>query len=278
MNDKLIRFIDNLNGQWIEVSDRTNSSQCMDLVYAFIFCLDIPKATIQHLYAYQAYTEATDFTRQYFDLIPNLIDTVPQAGDLVVWKSGTYGHIAIVIEATQLKMKVFEQNKPLGSNAHVADETYTNCLGFLRPKFTVQEGIPQWLKTIFQESGMSFETGESLFRELWGKALKYDDDTKSLQAQVVSANEALSDRAMEVSVLTEKNQKLSDKIAEVEEQLNKIRSERDTLDVEKTRLSDEVGVLLQKVAYLEAQVAILKSNKPLMGYTWAERFASLWRR
>ena len=84
MNDKLIRFIDNLNGQWIEVSDRTNSSQCMDLVYAFIFCLDIPKATIQHLYAYQVYTEATDFTRQYFDLIPNLIDTVPQAGDLVV--------------------------------------------------------------------------------------------------------------------------------------------------------------------------------------------------
>lgn len=139
MKDKLNQFISNLNGQFVEVSYKEAIYQCMDLAYNWIFTLGIPKATIQQGAAYQAWTNASDLTRQYFDLIENKLETIPQEGDLVVWnnKYGKYGHIAIVVEATQTKMTVFEQNNPLGTNAHVQDRSYTNVSGFLRPiKFT----------------------------------------------------------------------------------------------------------------------------------------------
>jgi FtsZ-binding cell division protein ZapB len=280
MNEKLTRFIDNTIGQFIEVSYSPALYQCYDLIYLWTFVLDIPKSAIQHQYAYEAFTQASDFTRQYFDIIPNLKETIPQEGDIVVWNktsSNIAGHIAVVIEATDLKMKVFEQNSLLGTNAHIGDKGYTNCLGFLRPKFTVNDGIPQWLKTILQESGISL-SDEGSFREIWGKALDYDNTTKSLQAQVISANEALSDRAMEVSLLTEKNQKLSDKVAEVEELLNKLRSDKDTLLVEKARLEEQVKTLASQIVELQIQVTSLKENNDLFAYSWIERFRSLFDR
>jgi FtsZ-binding cell division protein ZapB len=272
MKDKLNRFIDNLNGEFVEVSYRPAEFQCMDLAYEWIFCLDFPKSTIQHGSAFEVYTLASDFTRQYFDVIPNLTETIPQEGDLAIWKPN---HIAIVIEATQKIMTVFEQNNPTGTNAHIQDRGYTNCLGFLRPKIATVESIPQWLKTLFQESGLSF-TDESLFRVFWEKAIKYDDDLKSLQAQIKSTNEALADRALEVSELTEKNQKLSDGKAEIEELLNKLRTDKNTLDVEKARLELQVNNLSSSVTELQKQVEALMSDKPLLGYSWWERWKSLW--
>jgi cell wall-associated NlpC family hydrolase len=279
MRDKLLRFIDNTIGHFQEVSYKEAIYQCMDLVYEWVFVLDIPKATIQHQYAYEVYTQASDFTRQYFDIILNLKETIPQEGDLVIWNktsSNIAGHIAIVIEATQTTMKVFEQNNPLGTNAHIQDRNYPNCLGFLRPKVTQAEGVPQWLKTLFQESGLSFDD-EGEFRSFWEKALKYDDDIKALQGQVKSANEALSDRALEVSLLTEKNQKLSDKVAEVEELNNSLRSDKDTLVFEKAKLEALVEKLTSENEALQNQVDALKGTKPLLGYSWFERFVSLFK-
>lgn len=280
MNDKLVRFIDNLIGQFVEVSYKEAIYQCMDLAYNWVFCLDIPKATIQHTYAYQVYTDANDFTRQYFDVIPNLKETIPQVGDLVIWNktSGNIaGHIAVVIEATQTKMKVFEQNKPLGTNAHVQDESYTNCLGFLRPKYAQIETIPAWLKTLLQESGVQI-TDEGSFREIWSNGIRYEQDVEKLTEQVKSVNEALSDRAMEVSLLTEENRKLQDKVAEIEELNNTLRSDKDSLLTEKIRLEEEVKNLASKVESLEREVEDLKGEKPLMAYSWFERLLSLTRR
>jgi len=135
MKEKLNQFISNLNGQFVEVSSKSALYQCMDLAYVWVFCLGLPKSAIQQGYAYEIWDKANDLTRQHFDLVVNTIETIPQEGDLVVWnnKYGPAGHIAIVIEATQTKMKVFEQNNPLGSSAHIQDRSYTNVSGFLRP-------------------------------------------------------------------------------------------------------------------------------------------------
>ena len=135
MKEKLNQFISNLNGQFVEVSSKSAIYQCMDLAYLWVFCLGLPKATIQKGYAYEVWDKANDLTREYFDLIPNTIEAIPQEGDLVVWnnKYGPAGHIAIVVSATQAKMTVFEQNNPLGTNAHVQERSYTNVSGFLRP-------------------------------------------------------------------------------------------------------------------------------------------------
>jgi len=159
MRNKLNQFISNLNGQFVEVSYRPAAYQCFDLVYNWVFCLGIPKATVQHGSAFEIWTLASDFTRQYFDLIENKLETIPRAGDIVVWSSkyGKYGHTAIVIEATQTTMKVFEQNDPLGTNAHIADKKYTNVLGFLRPKEVIIPSIPEWFETLLRENNLTIQ-------------------------------------------------------------------------------------------------------------------------
>ena len=240
MRDKLNRFIDNTIGQFIEVSSSSALYQCMDLAYNWVFCLGFPKATIQNQYAYQVYTNPKEITYHYFDLIPNTSDFIPQDGDIGVFDKTTSniaGHIVICLGGgTTSKFKRFEQNNPLGTNAHIGEGGYSKFLGVLRPK--IQESSvtePHWFKTLLQEAGLTLEN-EGAFRIFWEKAIKYDNDIRSLQEQVKSANEALADRALEVSVLTEKSQKLSDAATEAQEQLNKTRSDYATAVSEKQTL------------------------------------------
>jgi len=73
-----------------------------------------------------------------FEKIPNLKDTVPQAGDIVIWnaheKNGWCGHIAIVIEGATIKeLPVLEQNY-IKHKIGIRVDNYQNCLGFLRRK------------------------------------------------------------------------------------------------------------------------------------------------
>jgi hypothetical protein len=279
MKDKLNRFIDNTIGQFIEVSSASALYQCFDLCYFWVFCLDFPKATIQHQYAYEVYTQANEFTRQYFDIIPNTPEAVPQEGDLVVWNktaTNTAGHIGIAIDGTTSKFKVFEQNAPTGTNAHIQERNYTNVLGFLRPKVQTAGGVPQWLTVLLQEKGLSLDR-EGEFRAFWDKAKKYDDDIRGLQEQIKSVNEALADRAREVSLLTEDKQKISDKVVETEELLNKARVERDKAVGDAERLAIQIKTLQEEINSLNRRVDELEGEKPLMAYGWFTRFFSLFR-
>ena len=147
IQDKFDRFLANLINQKVEVSDASNINQCMDLAYNWTFCLDIPKATIQRLYAYRVYTQASDLTRQYFDVIPNSATFVPQAGDLVVFSNrnlnGTYfntaGHIGIANGSGDIyRFRSFDQNWVPGQSALIVEHNYNNpkLLGVLRPKYS----------------------------------------------------------------------------------------------------------------------------------------------
>lgn len=235
MKEKLNQFISNVNGQFVEVSYKPAIYQCMDLAYNWVFCLGFPKSTIQHEFAYEVYTQASDITRQYFEIIPNLTETIPQTGDIAVFKGGEAGHIVVVIEATQSKMKVFEQNRPFGTNAHISDMSYTNCLGFLRPKSVVSGDTPQWLLTLLQERGLTIEN-ESEIRIIFDKAKRYDDELKELRAQIKSANDALSDKSLEVSDLTGKLQTAEFRVEDLEKLYNHAKEERDDFESENNRL------------------------------------------
>ena len=148
MKDKLNQFVANVIGQFIEVSDRTNIYQCMDLVYVWLFVLGYPKATIQRLYASEVFTKATDLTRQYFYLIPNTADFIPQDGDICVFSNkvlvnGVWvdvGHIGVALgSGTTASFSYFGQNWPLGTNASIRASDYITpkLLGVLRPKVFV---------------------------------------------------------------------------------------------------------------------------------------------
>ena len=61
----------------------------------------------------------------------------PDAGDVVVFgqsSSNKYGHVAIVISATESKLTVFEQDGFKQDGAKIADWGYERVLGFLRKR------------------------------------------------------------------------------------------------------------------------------------------------
>jgi len=134
---KLQQLIENVLNQSIEVSDKSNSWQCMDWAYCWVFCLGYPKATIQQAKAYQVYTSPRDITKQYFDLIPNTPDFVPIAGDLAVWGTsvGPAGHIAVCDNgSTKTKLITWDQNWNGVQKVIKVSHTYDGVIGFLRPK------------------------------------------------------------------------------------------------------------------------------------------------
>ena len=166
LKEKFDLFYANMVNQKSEVSDATNIYQCMDLAYQWTFSLDIPKATIQHLYAYQAYTQPSDLTRQYFDIIPNSATFVPQAGDLVVFSNrnlnGTYfntaGHIAIANGSGDIyRFKSFDQNWGGQIGLTLIEHNYNNpkLLGVLRPKYS--SATTDIRLTLLNEAGITDE-------------------------------------------------------------------------------------------------------------------------
>jgi hypothetical protein len=189
MRDKLNLFVENTQGEFQEVSSKSAIYQCMDLAYEWIFCLGFPKATIQNLYAYEVFTKPKQITFDYFELIPNTPDGFPIDGDLVVWKGGEAGHIAIALSgSTKDRLLIYEQNNPLGTNPHIQERSYKNVLGWLRPRIKflgVQEITDQTKINIggdFKE--MEVQAIRSMLNDLWS-------DKKTLSEQLIGMSSSL---------------------------------------------------------------------------------------
>jgi hypothetical protein len=140
-------FFANNNGKPVEVVDPTNYAQCFDLIVAWLDALGIPRVTGGLLNAYQIYNPSTAGLKQYCDIIPNSILSVPQKGDIVVWGSSYNngpGHTGVATgNGNIFNFDCFEQNDPLKTYAHVKNYSYKGVLGWLRPKTTEPLPIPQ---------------------------------------------------------------------------------------------------------------------------------------
>ena len=120
-------FIDKNNGQFLDF-DNSYGAQCMDLHRFYVRdVLDLPQ-TPSVPSAYMVWDNAGDFEK--------ISGRVPLRGDVVIFGQGfgEHGHIAIVIEATDKMVTVFEQNVPLGSPCRIAKHSYKHITGYLRPK------------------------------------------------------------------------------------------------------------------------------------------------
>lgn len=188
-----------------------------------------------------------------------------------VGKSGTdFGHLHFAIKL-----------QPTGIDAIAKTQEdlkkWTDPIPFIQKWSVIKDTMPDYFKTLLQESNLTLEN-EGAFRAFWDKAKKYDDDIRGLQEQVKSANEALADRALEVSTLTEKNQKLSDQATQAEEQLNQIRSERDSFSWEAQKLEIKITSLAEEIDRLNKELQSFKDKNDLMAYSWIQRFISVFKR
>jgi len=281
MREKFQQFFNQNNGNFVEVNDPTNKNQCIDLAYAFCDFLGIPRDTIRHLYAKEIYTKATDLTKKYFNLIANSPEGIPEVGDLVVFSEkigGIAGHISISNGTGDVNnFESFDQNFGVPKYSRIVKHDYKAVIGWLRPRIEINTNMPNWLINLLQENNLSIEK-EGDIRAFFEKARKYDDETKQLKEQVKSANEALADRAREVSLLTEDNQKLTDKATEKEELYNKARGERDISTWERQKIEIENKSLREEIKNMDMEIEKLKAQNPLMAYGRLERLLSLFRK
>jgi len=250
-------FIKKWDGKGIDF-DGAFSTQCVDLYRQYVkevlgYPQSPPVAGAKDIW--DAYLP------EYFKRIENTPNGVPDKGDIVIFGTtlGKFGHVSIFVEGNATKFISFDQNYPSGSLCHLQGHTYSGVIGWLKP---IQKNLelPTWFATLLQEKGLSLDR-EGEFRAFWEKAVKYDDEVRELKQQVISANEALADRAREVSMLTENNQKLSDKATEMEELYNTTRSDRDTATWEKEKLEIKVKSLEEEVGALQKKNQELEINK-----------------
>jgi len=133
-----------------------------------------------------------------------------------------------------------------------------------------EEDMPNWLKTLLLEANLSLDR-EGEFRAYWEKANRYDEETNNLKEQIKSVNESLADRAREVSLLTESNQKLTNRVDELTEQYNQTRSELSETAWKAEKFEIENG-------RLEEELNSHKEKNNLFAYSWITRFISLFKK
>ncbi len=165
--------------------DGVYGTQCVDL-YRY-YCQEV-LGTPQSPTVAGAKDIWTTYDKTLFDAIPNTPEGVPQAGDIIIWTGGTWGHVAICVDANKDDFHSFDANYPTGSLPHIQFHNYTNVLGWLRKKVDIimnpldYKLTPQdWIDLGIQDKPIdhSANVGE-LLKDL---GLRYDI-IKDLNAQV----------------------------------------------------------------------------------------------
>lgn len=165
----LQNFVNKYNGKRIDV-DNQFGYQCWDLsqIYAqevwgvdyYLSCRIT--GGVKDIYNdFERVMDTNDFTRY-----PNLLETVPNVGDFVIWGYGQYGHIAIVLEADVNTFTVLEQNGGQGDGDGLnGDEVkitkyqnYIGVLGFITPKEKVEDTTAP---TTQPQTNMSYPSNET---------------------------------------------------------------------------------------------------------------------
>jgi hypothetical protein len=120
--------------------DGAFGAQCVDLArFYFQEVCGLEKQPVGVVGARDFYLnfEKDPVLTKYFEKIPNTPEFVPKRGDVVLWdgtKGNPYGHIAIFVRGDVNAFNSFDQNLPAGAPCGIVHHTYSNVLGFLRPK------------------------------------------------------------------------------------------------------------------------------------------------
>jgi murein DD-endopeptidase MepM/ murein hydrolase activator NlpD len=120
--------------------------------------------------------------------------------------------------------------------------------------------LPEWFKTLLQERGLSLDR-EGEFRAFFEKAVKYDNDIQTLTRQVTSLSASLSDRAGEVSLLSEQNERLRNERDAAIEDFNKERDKFNQADWEAKKLEIKAKSLEEEIGKLNSDLT--KANKTI---------------
>lgn len=258
----LQQFITKYNNQPVEVFDKNNKNQCVDLFLAYIRDVlglgsIIPIGIVN---AYDIYNKTTRFT-PHATKHKNTPTFVPKRGDVAIWSSkyGPAGHVAIVTEADINRFRAFSQNDPIGSPCVIREYNYNNVLGFLTPNNLPEENMDKLQACL------------KAHKEAVDAANQKDRMIENLKGELGQCN-TLRNQGVSALEIAEKTIKgLEEEVRvyaiEKEEMQKQLQEERDNLSLAQKMFndkSDEVSKLQKRVTELEGQLAGGKeSDKPI---------------
>lgn len=203
-------------------------------------------------------------------------DIYPKVGDKVtegqviatVGKSGTdFAHLHFAIKLQPTGIDGIAKTK---EDLH----KWTDPIPFIQKWETQEDNMPDYLKTLLQEYNLQNEGDVRAFFE---KGKRYDEDIKSLKAQLTTANETLSIKSLELANEITKNDALQGTVDELQEKINKIAGERDKATWQVAQLEVKVEELVNRLDKAEGRIQELEGKTPLMSYSFWSRLASLFK-
>lgn len=130
MEKELLHFISRYLGAANTGTNPINSGQCVGLV-------EVWADTIKHPRIAGNAKDMLDLAdRQHYEIVANGPSNFPPPGAVVVWGDTWgegYGHCAIAVAATSMRLVVYEQNDPNGWPPLVATHSYGGVIGWAVP-------------------------------------------------------------------------------------------------------------------------------------------------
>ena len=159
-------FLKKYDGKGIDF-DGQYGAQCVDLYRQYVKeVLGYPQSP-----AVEGAKDIWDtYLPDYFKRVENTRYGVPEKGDIVIFSSGTYGHVSIFISGDANKFESFDQNYPKGSLCHKQGHTYSGVIGWLKPIVKQPDNMPKWLIDLLAENNQDINNFESWFRGTLDKA------------------------------------------------------------------------------------------------------------
>lgn len=240
MDQRVQDFVNQWNGKH-DNYDNSLGTQCKDTFSRYN--RDVAKNP-SYVYgdAWQLWEKAPT---EYYEKIVNTNTSIPNPGDVIVWKKefGGYGHVAIALDGcTVNKLRVFGQNYPnttkldknnnvisLGSPCQVVEMSYSKVQGYLRPKSLYTTPAPQpveptppapapetVLKSEYDSLEAKYKLQGKTLEELQEKKVK-DDDIMRTQAIKIDEHEKDKEDAIAEALLKAKEEWKSDRDAKIKE-------------------------------------------------------------
>lgn len=149
-------FIKQNLGKPVEREDASNLDQCFDWAFAYLDdVLGVPRSAIRHLLALQIWTQATDETRTYFNLVPNTPTGTPPKGALVIFGTevGPAGHVSLASGNNQGTTMLQSTDQNWAGHKYIEYIWHSyggrqGVLGWLVPKVQIQ---PDY-KTMYEKA------------------------------------------------------------------------------------------------------------------------------
>ena len=241
--------------------DQSTYYQCVDLINAYINeVLDTNTKDYTEIIGANAVDFATKYDKEDFTWISNDPNSIPEEGDIVVFKGGV-GHVSIALKgSTANYVKSLDQNFSITQKITLETHPYTKVIGWLRPIKSPTQGNTEGEK---DKKIAELEKEKDYFEKLSKEQLK---GIKSLKNDV-------KDRETTIDVINELNGRLSQEVKDLKVSVEGALKKAEKSDINYQEKILELALLQGTINPLKIEVKRLKTENTLL-HTANNNFAS----